>query len=239
MINRRCVQRLYKSQMGTNDLMINNMDKFNNKYRIPSARLLNWDYASAGAYFITICTKDRKHYFGECINGKMKISTIGLIVQGCWYDIPNHTSANIILDKFVVMPNHIHGILIIGESTVETLHATSSSKQINDIPSKQNNDINQDLLNNLDDLTNPNVYDDSKKNDFFRQISPKPGSVSRIIGSFKSACTKHINLVFPDEDFDWQERFWDNIIKTNDSFVNISNYITNNPSTWNGDKFFD
>jgi putative transposase len=189
-----------------------NMEKFNGKYRIPSARLPNWDYASAGMYFITICTKDKIHFFGECVNGKMQISTIGLIVQGCWYDIPNHTSANIILDEFVVMPNHIHGILILGESL----------DAIND---------NNGTLKTLRATSLPNT--------FYQKISPKSGSISRILGSFKSACSKHINLTFPDMDFDWQERFWDNIIRDDERYETVSNYIMNNPKNWNEDKFFN
>lgn len=58
------------------------MHKFQDKYRIPSARLVGWDYSDDGAYFITICTANRKHFFGECKNGKMKLSTAGAIVQG-------------------------------------------------------------------------------------------------------------------------------------------------------------
>lgn len=91
---------------------------FENKYRIESARLKGWDYGSEGAYFITICTKDRAHFFGECVNGKMKLSTMGAIVQGCWYDIPAHFP-HIALGAFVTMPNHIHGILVLNKSLQE------------------------------------------------------------------------------------------------------------------------
>ena len=66
------------------------MEKYKGKYRIPSARHPNWDFNKDGAYFITICTKNREHFFGECKNGKMKLSTSGAIVQGFWYAIPKH-----------------------------------------------------------------------------------------------------------------------------------------------------
>ncbi len=56
------------------------MEKFKSKYRIPSARLINWDYGSEGMYFITICTKNREHFFGEIRNGEMQLSEIGAIV---------------------------------------------------------------------------------------------------------------------------------------------------------------
>jgi putative transposase len=229
-------------------------EKFNDKFRIPSARLQNWDYSSAGVYFITICTYNRKHFFGECVKGKMNLSTIGLIVQGCWYDIPNHTSANIILDKFVIMPNHLHGILILGESTrtttVETFHETSSDdKEQNDrnnsmkdgIPMTFHETSLPDENNNSIDRTPKTFHETSlpMKNKFFQKISPKSGSISRILGSFKSACSKHIKSSFPDIEFEWQERFWDNIIRNNESFETVSNYIINNPKNWADDKFFD
>jgi hypothetical protein len=93
-------------------------DKFQNKYRIPSARLQNWDYRWAGAYFITICTYNRVHYFGEIANQQMQLSRIGVIADILWYQIPRHTQ-NIELGSFVVMPNHIHGILILTQNATD------------------------------------------------------------------------------------------------------------------------
>ena len=86
--------------------------KYNNKYRIQSIRLANWDYRSNGAYFITICTKNRIHYFGEIKNGKMQLSNIGIIADILWCEIKYHIPG-IQLREFIVMPNHIHGILIL------------------------------------------------------------------------------------------------------------------------------
>lgn len=65
-----------------------------------------------GAYFITICTKDRVHYFGEIEDGKMVYTPLGVIADTLWHEINQHTN-NVELGEFVVMPNHIHGILII------------------------------------------------------------------------------------------------------------------------------
>jgi len=87
-------------------------DKFRNIYRIPSSRLSNWDYSNNGYYFVTICTKERKHYFGEIANNKMKLSKIGEIAKYHWFEIPKHFSF-IELDEFIIMPNHVHGIIII------------------------------------------------------------------------------------------------------------------------------
>jgi len=89
-------------------------DKFKNKYRVPTTRLQNWDYSSNGYYFVTICTKDRKHYFGEITNNEMRLSEIGKIAQKYWLEIPNHFLF-VILNEYKIMPNHIHGILIINK----------------------------------------------------------------------------------------------------------------------------
>ena len=182
--------------------------KYQNKYRIESARLQNWDYRREGAYFITICTQNHKHYFGKIKNGKMEFSNIGIIADILWSEIINHND-NIELGEFVVMPNHIHGILILNNNNtvvVETLHATSLQRQ-------------QQTKN---------------KNDYFSSISPKSNSISTIIRSYKSAVTKHCHrLGF---EFGWQTRFWDHIIRNNDEFYRISQYIINNPLKWENDK---
>lgn len=75
-------------------------------------RLRNFDYSSSGWYFVTICTKNRVEYFGNIVNGKMILNDCGKIVSNAWFDLPNHYS-NCLLDEFVIMPNHIHGIIII------------------------------------------------------------------------------------------------------------------------------
>ncbi|MBI3591049.1 MAG: transposase [Candidatus Melainabacteria bacterium] len=85
---------------------------FKNKYRIKSTRLPNWNYSSDGFYFITICTKNRKCFFGNIINGQIELSEIGKIVQKYWQEIPQHFE-NVSLDEFVIMPNHLHGIVVI------------------------------------------------------------------------------------------------------------------------------
>ena len=97
------------------------MDKFKNKYRIPSARLKNWDYGSNGAYFITICTQHRKHFFGEILDDEMNLNEIGQLAEKYWLEIPSHFPF-VELGNFVVMPNHTHGILIINKNyTVDTV----------------------------------------------------------------------------------------------------------------------
>lgn len=101
------------------------VELFNNKYRIKSTRLKSWDYSSEGAYYVTICTRNRQCFFGEIENETMRFSTIGEIVNSCWNEIPMHYR-NVSIDKYIIMPNHLHGILII--YTVETCHGMSLRK---------------------------------------------------------------------------------------------------------------
>src|SRR5690606_30081265 len=107
------------------------MEKYKNKYRIASARAQWWDYGWNGAYFITICTRNREHSFGEISGGKMVLSNTGVIADILWYEIPNHAPF-VELGDFVVMPNHIHGILILNkpDANVETGHALSLQSTI-------------------------------------------------------------------------------------------------------------
>ena len=75
-------------------------------------RLSNFDYSSSGYYFVTVCTKDRQEYFGHIINNEMVVNKYGANTKYCWFEIPKHFP-NVELDEFGVMPNHIHGIIII------------------------------------------------------------------------------------------------------------------------------
>jgi REP element-mobilizing transposase RayT len=198
-------------------------DKFQNKYRIASARASWWNYGWNGAYFITVCTANRSNYFGEIENGKMKLSSIGILADVLWHEIKNHAE-NIELGAFVVMPNHIHGILILDrpenvntDSSVDTGHIeighALSISQSNQTPAQQR-------------------FRNQGKN-----------TVSSIIGSYKSALTKHCNrLGLTDTDgviFAWQTRFHDHIIRNNEEYQRINDYIETNIQNWGKDKFFD
>ena len=93
-------------------------EKYQNKYRITSARLKNWDYASCAAYFITICTANREHFLGQIIGGKMNLSVLGSVVEQEWIKtIEIRPDMNLSLGDYVVMPNHVHVLLgLLGEN---------------------------------------------------------------------------------------------------------------------------
>ena len=87
--------------------------KFNpEKHHRRSIRLKKHDYSSPGYYSVTICTNNRECFLGEIENGKITLTPFGKLVEYTWDDLPNHNS-HIELDEFIIMPNHVHGIIII------------------------------------------------------------------------------------------------------------------------------
>jgi putative transposase len=180
-------------------------DHFRNRYRIPSARLSGWNYASAGFYYITVCTHDRIVFFCNIQEGEMHKTSLGDIANQYWIDIPNHFP-NVSLDEFVIMPNHVHGIIIINPvmNPVETQHAASLQPKL--------------PIRTLSIST------------------PKSGSISAMIRSYKSAVTHWAGLNnYPD--FAWQSPYYDHIIRDEKSLNNIREYIFCNPLNWELDEY--
>jgi MSHA biogenesis protein MshO len=184
------------------------MDKYQNTYRIDSARLKHYDYANPGLYFVTICTANHEHFFGEIVDGEMQLSPIGVIADVLWHEIKHHTP-NIALHEFVVMPNHIHGIIEILEPNTPT------------------------NVSRKDVACNVSTCDTTSS---MSQISPVSGSLGRIIASYKGSVTKHANRL--DLAFSWQPRFYDHIIRDHESLLQIQEYIINNPIKWAEDILF-
>jgi REP element-mobilizing transposase RayT len=185
-------------------------DKFQDKYRIKSARLENWDYSWDGLYFVTICTQNRESYFGDILKDEMILSEIGELAKKYWLEIPQHFPF-IELVSFVVMPNHIHGVVIINNTKNMDKDAINRVSTINTIATERGG---------ITGLNNPMLSD----------------GLSKIIRWYKGRTSfdsrkKHY-------EFTWQSRFHDHIIRDDDSFQNIVEYIDNNPSTWNEDTFY-
>lgn len=205
-------------------------DKYKNKYRIPSARATWWQYHWAGAYFITICTQNRQHLFGTIKNGIMHLTPLGAIADVLWHEIPRHHTG-VELGAFVVMPNHIHGILILdppaasglASGNVQTMHASSLPESA--------------ASESAASASAAESVSPSEKNEFMASISPKPHSVPAIIRSYKSAVTKHANRLGLENG--WQARYYDHIIRNDAAYQRISDYIEQNPQKWESDKFKD
>jgi REP element-mobilizing transposase RayT len=198
--------------------------KFKNKYRIASARLREFDYSTDGYYFVTICTKNHRHFFGEIADGEMRLSEMGKIAQKCWAEIPEHFPF-VKLDEFVVMPNHIHGIIIIDHSPVETHNYAS--------PVCEKSIEKQDLM----------VLQDIKKTQNIASLRDvngsgaggQSGNLASVVRGFKIGVTKFAkaNRI----NFAWQPRFYDHVIRKDESLSRIREYIRYNPINWNKDQY--
>lgn len=184
--------------------------RFNNKYRIESARLKSWDYSQKGVYFLTICTASREHFFGKVENDVMMLSEIGKIVEEEWIKNSEiRPDMNLELGEFVVMPNHFHGILFIGNNAYNDEHVV------------------RDAMHRV------STDNDEYKN----QFGPQSKNLSSIIRGFKSAVTIQARKINPE--FGWQFRFHDHIIRNPKSYDVISQYIIDNPKKWEEDQFFE
>jgi putative transposase len=170
-----------------------------------SYRLQQYDYSRAGLYFITICTQARKCLFGIIKDGKMILNDAGKIANECWLKIPEHFP-NAVLHEYIVMPNHVHGIIELTK----------------------------------DELPNAPQYNE------FQKIIPR--SIGSIVRGYKIGVTKwfHNNTVRVEnfqplhqvQNFEplqiWQRNYYERIIRNEQSYQNISDYIIDNPSNWKG-----
>ena len=172
------------------------MTLYKKKYRIESIRLPNYDYSSNGYYFVTICTHKKFCYFGQIVKSQMQLSQVGKIAQKHWQEIPQHFDG-VYLDEYVIMPNHVHGIIVINRpNNVETRNFASLQ---------------------------PNKF-----------APLKPGSLQTIIHAYKSSVTRWCRKN-GDDDFRWQSRFYEHIIRDETALNNIRRYIINNPAKWSED----
>ena len=187
---------------------------FRNKYRVESTRHKEWNYSREGFYFVTICTEDKVNLFGEVKGGKMVFNKLGEIIKDEWLRTKK-IRKNVELDEFIVMPNHIHGIVVIeyNINNVET-HCNASP-------------------GNVEFETHCNA---SLREEYKNKFGPQSNNLSAILRGFKGASAKTIRREFPKIDFSWQERFYDRIIRNENELNKVRQYIVDNPLKWELDK---
>ncbi len=194
------------------------------RWRDESIRLQNWDYSSPGFYFVTICTRDREKFFGHINDGKMILNNAGIIAYNQWLKI-NQNFNHIILDEFIIMPNHIHAILkICYNPNCQNKHANvcnTCRDAINRVP---NGNYNNDENNGVGGIT-------GNKNPMINRLS-----ISYVLRSYKSTCTKMIRNLQNDDYFGWQPKFHDRLIRDDHSLHRIREYIKDNPAKWWRDR---
>jgi putative transposase len=170
-----------------------------------SIRLKGYDYSQSGAYFITICAKDREPYF-EKYRGLQEI------VRQQWEELPQRFS-DLTLDEFIIMPNHIHGILIVGAGLALALTGRLAKNVGATLAVAQNDGAG---------------------------ARPAP-TVGEIVGTFKSLCINDWLTYIKEKKIDavgkfWQRNYYEHIIRSEDELNKIREYIQNNPLKWDLDK---
>jgi putative transposase len=186
------------------------MERFHDKYRIPSARLQNWDYGWNGIYYVTICTAGHEHCFGKITDLEMWLSETGQCAHQYWMKIPQHFPF-MQLDAFIVMPNHVHGILIIDKQD------DGRYKQYNGAAAATNGVHGS---GGITGTHNPMLHE----------------NLSRTIRWYKGCVTFESRRI--NHGFKWQERFYDSIIRSDESFEHVRSYIENNPTNWLNDEYY-
>jgi REP element-mobilizing transposase RayT len=187
-----------------------------------SVRLKGFDYSSSGKFFLTICILNRECLFGDIRDGKMILSATGKIVHNEWL----HTTKvrpGIELDAFVIMPNHLHGIISIqGRRGVPAAQIIRFSGY----------DLSAPL-----GVERPVDVNDENESRATQRVAPtlKPNTIGAIIGQFKSISTKSIResaLL----GFYWQRNYYEHIIRNGSELDQIRKYILENPANWNEDQ---
>ncbi|MBW6490379.1 MAG: transposase [Lentimicrobium sp.] len=206
------------------------------KHHRRSIRLKGYDYSQAGLYFITICTQNRACLFGRIENGEMILNEYGQIAYNEWAKTPEIRN-NIELCDFVIMPNHIHGIVrLLGRGE---LHSPDNSNELHS-PDNSNELHSPDNSNELhspdnsNELHSPDNTPDNKGVLHTPLRSPSQ-TIGAIVRGYKSSVTKQFGLLGFNQKL-WQRNYHEHIIRNEQSYLKISEYIINNPANWNNDS---
>lgn len=201
-------------------------EPFYMKYRRETVRLQNWNYANEAMCFVTICTKNRKNYFGEIVlestsemndtipKARLQPPEIGSFALSEWVKcIEMRPDMNLTLGEFVVMPNHIHGIIGIG------------ANEYNSFPSSPSGDA-------MHCVATGGIRGEGEiyKNKF----APQSKNLASIIRGYKSAVTTYARK--NNIEFEWQSRYHEHIIRSVRGYKQISHYIRNNPQKWANER---
>jgi len=169
---------------------------------------LKWhDYTDSAVYFITICTHQRLCLFGNVTDGHMQLNNAGQIVERCWQAVPEHFPY-VEAGASVVMPNHIHGVLVLNKDVRRGLACQTPTE-----------------FQSSDTLPR-------------RFGKPQAKSLGTVIGSFKSAASRSIRSISPTPVTVWQRNYYEHIVRTEADWDKINDYIEKNPQMWKSDTLF-
>ena len=174
-----------------------------------SIRLRGYDYSQNGAYFVTICTQDRECLFGNVVNKNMVLNDAGLMVRSVWNEIPTHYSG-FELHDYVIMPNHFHGITMIVGAGPRACPDPAQPRETGQP----------------------------------RGVAPTGLSLSDIVHRFKTMTTKRYadgvkqNNWQPFDKRLWQRNYYEHIIRNENEYNRIAEYIIRNPQKWKEDTLW-
>lgn len=181
------------------------------RYRRRSIRLQGYDYSQEGVYFVTICTQKGGWLFGTIVDGNMRLNNGGTIAQACWVKVPAHFS-HIALDVFVVMPNHVHGILSIADRADRNVGAGS-------------------LRPCALDGASSGVQIETKGAET-APLQRKP-TLGQTVAYFTYESAKRINAArgTPGAPV-WQRNYYEHVVRNAETLTHIREYMLNNPLHW-------
>jgi putative transposase len=236
----------------------------NNHHR-RSIRLKGYDYSQAGAYFITICCQNRECRFGKIVVGtsladaQMELNEYGTIACHEWMKLPERFQ-NFELDVFQIMPNHMHGIIVLNDvgTTLAVAPAAGTNKNAGSGFTPTQNDIDNTNTETENVATEQQLQ--QQQNGVPQQKGQPQGlplqitgddnvagvnralTVGDIVGAYKSLVANACLDVFKSKNEMmgklWQRNYHEHIIRNEQSYQTISDYIINNPKKWNDDKFY-
>lgn len=183
------------------------MERFQGKYRIDTCRLKHWDYSAQGYYFVTVCTDKKAKLCGEIMEYQMNLNNTGESIKRIWNMIPDYFPS-VILDEYVVMPDHFHGIIRI---------------------TKQNDCKDEIICSDKDAMNRVSTFKSRGGITGTKNPILLENSLGKIMRWFKGRCTFEINKMQTDYVFRWQRSYYERIIRSERELVNIRNYIKNNP----------
>ncbi len=185
------------------------------KHHRRSIRLQGYDYSQAGAYFVTVVTWDRACLFGDVVDGEMRLNDVGQMVAAAWDALSNRFPI-VALDAFAILPNHVHGIVVIATN-------------------ENTNDVGAGLVP-AHDMT---IIGATEATGATTRVAPTVGD---IVGAFKSLTTVHYTRGIKTYRWPpflrhlWQRNYYEHIIRNEESLNRIREYIVNNPIQWDLDR---
>jgi REP element-mobilizing transposase RayT len=197
------------------------------KFHRHSIRLKGYDYTRPGAYFVTLVIEGRNCFFGEVEAGQMQPNSCGCLVENEWRRLEVRFK-KVLLDEWTVMPNHLHGILVMVEEKIndneDTWHPGARQEGWTDVGARQGSSRKMEESSFASPLLQ-------------RHISGAvPGSLGAIVGSFKSTTTRLVNgLRHSPGTRLWQRNYYEHILRNEEEWEAIRAYIHENPSRWKMD----